>query len=194
MSLKLDVKEVFVKSLLELSRKKNIEKITVQNILDHSGAARQTFYNHFTDKYDLINYVYHYNVKTIFREYYESMDLYDCIYQVYQLFVQNKQFYTQIFKMECQNNFKMYLFDNTKYFYINAIEKQHGKGKISPRLIYIIDYTCYGATGICMDWIMNGMNESPEEMASKIVDCIHPELKKYFIDTIKNEANGDGGI
>lgn len=180
MSLKLNVKEVFMQSLLELSREKNIEKLTVQDILNHTGAARQTFYNHFSDKYDLINYVYQYNVESFFSKYYETMDLYECIYQVYVLFIKNKQFYTHIAKMECQNNFRTFLYDNTKNFYINAIERRYGKDEISTRLIYIIDYTCYGAVGLCMDWIMNDMNETPELMASRIFDCIHPEMKKYF--------------
>ncbi len=168
-------------SLLELSREKPIEKITVQDILDHSGAARQTFYNHFRDKYDLINYVYQDKVESFFNKYYETLDLHECICQVYILFANNKHFYTHIAKMENQNSFKEFLFDNTREFYINAIQSKLGKSEIGNRLAYIIDYTCHGATGLCFHWFMNGMKDTPEEMASKLVDCIHPEMKKYFV-------------
>lgn len=102
-------------------------------------------------------------------------------HQVYILFVKNKRFYIQIAKMECQNNFKAFLFENTKNFYFSASKQRTGKNEIDFRLRYIIDYTCYGATGLCIDWIKNDMDELPEEMTSKIIDCIHPEMKKYFI-------------
>lgn len=38
-----------------------IERITVRQIVELSGTTRQTFYRHFQDKYDLINwYLYNY--------------------------------------------------------------------------------------------------------------------------------------
>ncbi|HVI41465.1 MAG TPA: TetR/AcrR family transcriptional regulator C-terminal domain-containing protein [Anaerovoracaceae bacterium] len=184
MSLKLNVKEIFMKSLLELSQEKPVEKITVQNILDHSGAARQTFYNYFTDKYDLINYVYQYEVESFFNKYYVNLDLYECIHRVYVLFIKSKQFYKHIAKMESQNSFKKFLYDNTRNFYISTIQKKFGKDEINDRLTYIIDFTCHGAVGLCIHWIMNDMKETPEEMTSRIIDCIHPEMKKYFIEQL----------
>ena len=39
-----------------------IERITVRQIVELSGTTRQTFYRHFQDKYDLINwYLYNYS-------------------------------------------------------------------------------------------------------------------------------------
>jgi len=187
MRFKVNTKEIFMKALLDLSKEKNIEKITVQNLLDYTGAARQTFYKYFRDKYDLINYVYHYNVESIFQEYYETMDLYECIYKVYEFFIVNKQYFKHISIIECQNNFKDYLFENTRKFYINTIKKQYGEDEINYRLSYIIDSTCYGAVGLCMDWIKSDINKQPEKIASKIVDCIHPEIKKYFNESCLNK-------
>ena len=51
-------KKEFAEALIALAEKKEIEKITVQDLLDACDASRQTFYNHFRDKYDLINWIY----------------------------------------------------------------------------------------------------------------------------------------
>ena len=51
-------KEIFADTLLELSQKKTVDKITVQQIVDESGLSLQTFYNHFKDKADLILWVH----------------------------------------------------------------------------------------------------------------------------------------
>ena len=40
-------------ALVELMRDKPIDQITVQEVLDHSGVGRSTFYLHYRDKDDL---------------------------------------------------------------------------------------------------------------------------------------------
>ena len=46
-------KKVIIDSFKELASKKNVSDITVKEITDKCGLKRQTFYNHFKDKYDL---------------------------------------------------------------------------------------------------------------------------------------------
>ena len=43
----------------ELLCEKPFNKITVQDIADRCGISRQTFYNHFLDKFDLSIWIYH---------------------------------------------------------------------------------------------------------------------------------------
>lgn len=42
----------------EIMQTKPLEKITIQEICDHSFLTRQTFYHHFKDKYDLVNWIF----------------------------------------------------------------------------------------------------------------------------------------
>ena len=51
-------KKVIIDSFKELASKKNVSDITVKEITDKCGLKRQTFYNHFKDKYDLIKWIY----------------------------------------------------------------------------------------------------------------------------------------
>ena len=44
-------------SLKELARIHPIEKITIREITDKAGVIRPTFYNHFQDKYELIEWI-----------------------------------------------------------------------------------------------------------------------------------------
>ena len=57
-----NVKEVFAEGLIRLAQKKDISKITVQNIVDECKSSLRTFYNHFSNgqpclarTYELIN-------------------------------------------------------------------------------------------------------------------------------------------
>ena len=50
--------EKIIDALLLLCRKKSLEDISVKQIVEAAGVSKQTFYNHFSDKYDLIHAVY----------------------------------------------------------------------------------------------------------------------------------------
>ncbi len=54
----IDTKELFVNALLALCKKQSLSSISISTLLKETGAARQTFYNHFQDKNDLICYIY----------------------------------------------------------------------------------------------------------------------------------------
>ena len=52
----MDTKTIFGESLLALNKTKDLDKITISDILKKAGFSRQTFYNHFADKYELLSY------------------------------------------------------------------------------------------------------------------------------------------
>ncbi|HAH77931.1 MAG TPA: dihydroxyacetone kinase transcriptional activator DhaS, partial [Ruminococcaceae bacterium] len=52
-------------SLKDLMKKTPFRKITIQNVTDHCGLNRQTFYYHFKDMYDLLRWIYQ---NEIFRD------------------------------------------------------------------------------------------------------------------------------
>ena len=48
---------ILAESLKELSKTRPIEKITIKEITDKAGVIRPTFYNHFQDKYELLEWI-----------------------------------------------------------------------------------------------------------------------------------------
>lgn len=52
-----NTKEKIATAVKELMRQKSIRKITVQDIMDETGMKRQSFYYHFQDIYDVIEWI-----------------------------------------------------------------------------------------------------------------------------------------
>ena len=48
---------LLAESFKELAQKQPIEKITIKEITDKAGVIRPTFYNHFQDKYELLEWI-----------------------------------------------------------------------------------------------------------------------------------------
>ena len=51
-------KQAMADSIMRLMLKKSIDQITVNEIVDAAGLTRMTFYRHFKDKYDLVDWIY----------------------------------------------------------------------------------------------------------------------------------------
>ena len=67
MSDSLITKRAIATSIKELMRKKSFPKISVSDIVQNCGINRQTFYYHFKDKYDLVNWIYYDEVVAVIR-------------------------------------------------------------------------------------------------------------------------------
>ena len=51
---KTDVDQMLAESFKDLALRMPIDKITIKQITDGAGVIRPTFYNHFQDKYELL--------------------------------------------------------------------------------------------------------------------------------------------
>ena len=57
MNTKMNMKELLVEGLYLCMKDKPFEKITIKQICDKTGVIRGTFYNHFIDKYEALEYL-----------------------------------------------------------------------------------------------------------------------------------------
>ena len=51
-------KRLIANSFKELLLQNSFEKITIKMITDHANVIRPTFYNHFHDKYELLEWIF----------------------------------------------------------------------------------------------------------------------------------------
>lgn len=53
-----ETKNLYARTLWELTARRSLASITTSEIIERAGTARQTFYDHFSSKYDLARYVF----------------------------------------------------------------------------------------------------------------------------------------
>ena len=94
----------FGRALKELMLEKEFEKIRVHNICEKCKWGRNSFYYHFKDKYDLINWIFDTEFAELLEKQKEKTEL--------ELFVafstylyENKRFYKKALRIEGQNSF-----------------------------------------------------------------------------------------
>lgn len=94
----------FGKALKELMLEKEFEKIRVRNICEKCQWGRNSFYYHFKDKYDLINWIFDTEFMEILENEKGKTEL-ELFIAVSTYFYENKDFYKKALKIEGQNSF-----------------------------------------------------------------------------------------
>ena len=58
MATSLITRKRIAQAFIQILQEKEFEKISVSNIMERAGIRRQTFYNYFLDKYDLVEWIF----------------------------------------------------------------------------------------------------------------------------------------
>lgn len=103
-------KRALAAALKELMQTKPFSKISVSDICEACDMNRKSFYYHFKDKYDLVNWIYYTECVTALKEkdYRTGWDLLEdlCAY-----FYENRSFYRKTLYVDGQNSFSEYFRD-----------------------------------------------------------------------------------
>ena len=103
-------KRALAQAIKELMNEKPLVKISIADIVDRCQMNRQSFYYHFRDKYDLVNWIFYVDFLTnMGGKNFENE--WDVLVAVCNIFYQNKAFYQSALRIEGQNSFKDYFYE-----------------------------------------------------------------------------------
>ena len=181
---KTDIDQLLAKSLKEIAVRRPVEKITIKEITDKAGVIRPTFYNHFQDKFELIEWI----IRTELLEPVEPLIRNEMMIEAMVLLFTNiekdKAFYSQLVKMEGSVKFHDIAKKCVREVLLELIQNE-SSGRVSkhkwltPEVI-----SSYYAQSMCFateEWISMGMTISPREMA----EAYQYMLTRSLTDIIK---------
>lgn len=157
-------KKAIAEGLKELTKTKKFEKISITDITSFCGLNRQTFYYHFEDKYELVNWIYY---QEIFLDLVKGISFQNWDEHLLLLLKAMKRenwFYINTIKSQGEY-FKEYLFSITKELFLDAIEELDNEKKLSEEdKTFFAEFYTYGICGMVLSWVENGMKEAPENI------------------------------
>lgn len=167
-------------ALKKLSQQKPLKKITVTDLTNYSGVNRGTFYYHFKDIQDLINWTYHVEVTLPARELLKNITLADVLeqkisasYQIISSVYASGEFYGQAIRIQGQNDLGSFMLkentENWKCLWEQVACQSTAFSWDERKLEYVLEYFGHAHHYALLHWISNGMKEPPEEIA-KIMD------------------------
>jgi len=103
-------KKALANALKELMREKAFEKISVGDICERCDMNRKSFYYHFKDKYDLVNWIFDTEFISVMRNKAEE-ETWEWYTEICKYFYDNKAFYRKALRITGQNSFSEHFRD-----------------------------------------------------------------------------------
>ena len=180
-------KRALEESLKKMLLKKSVNKITISDITEDCGINRMTFYYHFKDIYDLVEWSC---VEDAARAL-DGKKTYDTwqqgFQQIFQAVLDNKPFVQNVYQSVNREQVETYLYSLTHNLLIGVIEeKAVGMQVRDEDKEFIADFFKFAFVGLVLDWIRNGMKKDPQQIIDRLSILIEGDitraLNKYRID------------
>lgn len=178
-------KKLIAEGFQTLMEKKPFEKITISDITTACGLNRQTFYYHFQDKYELLNWIFYTQAITPFINDLTFDNWSAKLLAMLQTINSHKKFYTNAMKIDYGTEFKDYMHKVSTNVFIEVIDNITGERKIAESdKQFIAEFFSYGIIGTIVAWVVNGMKHPPEIIISHIEnlvnDCKRLAVSRYL--------------
>ena len=117
-------KRLIANSFKELMLTMPFEKITIKVITDHANVIRPTFYNHFHDKYEMMEWILVDEVLSPALELLKEGKQLESIRHIFQCFYTDKAYYRRAFEVTGQNGFAETLAKRFPEMFLQAMENE----------------------------------------------------------------------
>ena len=164
-------------SLKHMLLKKPLDKITISDIAEDCGINRMTFYYHFKDIYDLVEWSC---VEDATRAL-EGKKTYDTwqqgFYQIFEAVLDNRPFILNVYHTVSREQVELYLYKLTYDLLIGVVEeKAAGMAVRDEDKRFIADFYKFAFVGLMLDWIKNDMKEDPEVVIRRLAPLVHGSI------------------
>lgn len=187
MSESIITKKVIADGFKVLMTKKPFEKITISDITSQCGLNRQTFYYHFQDKYELLNWIFDNDAMMPLTDNLTFDNWSRKLLGLLQTIQDNAKFYSNALKTSYGQEFKQFIMKATTKVFLETIEHITDKKKINNTdKIFIAEFFAYGVNGTIIQWVTSGMKESPEVIVSHLENLVE-DCKKLAVERYLKE-------
>lgn len=166
-------------SLKELLRHKPLDKITVSDLTDHCGVNRMTFYYHFKDIYDLVEWCCEEDASRALA----GQKTYDTwqqgFLQILEALRKDKAFFTSVYRSISREQLENYLYRLTYDLMMGVVEERAAGMTVRPEdKEFIANFYKFAFVGLTLDWIKNDMRQDPAQLVEQLSTLIHGDVTK----------------
>ena len=181
-------KQAMADSLKRYMEVKSLSKITISAICEDCGINRKTFYYHFKDIYDLVEWACIEDASRALqgKKTYDTWQ--EGLLQIFEAVLENKPFILNVYRSVSRERVENYLYTLTYQLIEGVVEEQSENLMVTEaQKKFIADFYKYSFVGVMLDWIKRGMKESPEEMAGLITVTMHGNVGNSLRNMEKNK-------
>lgn len=171
-------KRALEQSLKNLLLKKPLSKITISDLTEDCGMNRMTFYYHFKDIYDLVEW----SCLTDAKRALDEKKTYDTwqqgFLQILEAVQANKPFIMNVYHCVHREQVEIYLRPLVEDLILNVVNEEAGGLNVRDEdKTFIVQAYSYIFIGIMLDWIKEDMKEKPQEIVERLNKLIKGSIR-----------------
>ncbi len=179
-------------SLKHLLLQKPLNKITINDIAEDCGINRMTFYYHFKDIYDLIEWSCEEDASRALagKKTYETWQ--QGLLQIFEAVLENKPFIMNVYHSVSREQVENYLYKLTYNLMEGVVEEQaQGMSVRAEDKTFIATVYKYVFVGLMLDWIKDNMRGDPALLVDRLDQVIHGSINAALqrLRTDKDASN-----
>lgn len=172
-----NTKRALEQSLKNLLLKKPLNKITINDIAEECGISRMTFYYHFKDIYDLVEWSCIEDARKALEENVTYENWQQGFLQIFNIVRENKPLVMNIYRCIDRDQVEKYLKPLTDNLLMEIIDERASEMNVSKEdEAFIARVYSYVFDGLLLDWIKDDMKEDPEIIAEKLSVVFHNSI------------------
>lgn len=166
-------KRALEQSLKNLLLKKPLTKITINDIAEDCGINRMTFYYHFKDIYDLVEWSCLEDAKRALDEKKTYDTWQQGLLQIFEAVQENRPFILNVYRCVHREQVEKYLQPLVDRLLLDVInEESNGMTVHEKDKRFIAQVYSYVFIGLMLDWIKEEMREDPQLIVDRLAKLI----------------------
>ncbi len=163
------------------------EKLTVESICREAGISKATFYRHFLDKYDVLNY----NSLAIAQRlvhWERCRSWQDFLLEMCLEIQREREYYRRAFNTSGQNAHSRFLFEYSFGIVRECYLRSRKQEELSTPERYMIAHYCHGCVDVLEEWLRDCDGITAQQLAQLMYNAMPEALRSTWI-TGKNSVN-----
>ena len=167
-----------LKKLLEL---KPIDKITVKDLVEECGVNRQTFYYHFDDVYDLLEWVFEEDANRVLPQEIHYDEWRENVVLFFRYLYDNRSFVLNIFNSQNRSYLLRY-FKRRLHYCIHgfAVIVADGMNIEWSDLEFVCEFYANGIVGLISQWLDMNMELPPEVTEERCMRMLEGSIENML--------------
>lgn len=166
-------------SLKKLLLQKPLNKITINDITEDCGVNRMTFYYHFKDIYDLVDWIMVEDAAKALegRQSFENWT--DAFLDILRQVQDNKVLVMNVYRSISREQVEQYLYKLLDPMLREFMERgMQGITVQDDDVQFIVDFYKYALVGMALEWIRKDMKEDPVRMTERLNILIRGDFQR----------------
>ncbi len=162
-------KRALAASLKKLVGRMPLDKVTVTDIAEDCGVNRQTFYYHFHDICDLVEWIYTKEASRLLEGKTTGETWQQGMQQIFNYLGENRTFVTATYRSAWLGELSRYLDREVKRLLSGVWMEKAGQALVNPAdRDFILCFYTHALTGLVLEWVEDGMPDPKAALASRL--------------------------